>query len=503
MSGSSSSSTNNDINNSDNDMVDNAFELYLKQVEEAKGQKRPNQKINIEEESKFVRFLVVTEYYYENEGILPDRDEYGRKISKIESASIILSKLESTHLCDRSCKMIFLPKGYPYKIENEIWISSSNALCCTETGKIHLCGEDYCNDALLTPKGEGLTCPISGRVLANVLSLANDRTQEDIRIAGRFQFRKFPRSMDDVRDDKSLHDRLTKISRSRDDVTYILSQHTNKNFNELKVLCIERSNRRQHAYSVWEVKVLSQNYKKQLVEKIAQAEKIWKQHVIKYYNNCAKKNQKADFWRIERLFYKYVFPECKGSYCGIIDPQKINSKKKNYYIECMLRIWEKLSTLDYAKKENIKFSDCAVAILNALSSGLQIVVYTKKNSDKPYRRSSMTDTELKNAIPRKIVFVDKHDYLMLAPTSIVRKNNPPKTTRNTNYLNNLSNGRRGYGCKTISKTTRKQRRIAPVIVSDKVLKQLYSSAISASNSVNELKKYVLANLIDVQNNENY
>lgn len=480
------------------------IEDSFRQFEELRRKKQKTnglvKKENIEAEGKVLRDIIVLDFYNNKRNhFLGCRDQ----TEALMQASNILFGLESKHQCTSMCNMKSFNKGMLYSTKlSERWIASGIVLCCNETGKIHLCGVDNCLYAKRMPKGEGLVCTITGRFLAKEYSLGNTRFEEDVRIVGNLSFKQFPTSDEgsNAWKSKSIPDQLCRACKSRPDALYILSTMQGSDFKEMKKAAVDRFNRRRHAESVWHVKIMSEIYEKQLKEQIRQAETQWKKHVLTYYNNCAKKRIKADRWRIEQLFLEYALPAYKGLYYGIDDIKKVNNQRKTYYVECMLRIWEKLSTLNYAKSNAIKFSDCAVAILNALSTGLQVTVYIKNSCKKPQRASSLTKKELENATSRQVIFINKHNCLILAPTNTIRRNNPPKSTKRIRHINNMTNGRRAHGCKNISKTTRKQRSIAQRIPSDKVLKQLYSALITTSTTIEDLYSYSLDRLIDVMSN---
>ncbi len=94
------------------------------------------------------------------------------------------------------------------------------------------------------------------------------------------------------------------------------------------------------------------------------------------------------------------WPAYKGVFYGeeSSNTVAITQKYTKYYIECMLRIWERYETLPLVENAEMRFEDCAPAILYFLSTGFTAKVYLEKDDPKPYRYISLGEKRAQAAM---------------------------------------------------------------------------------------------------------
>lgn len=301
---------------------------------------------------------------------------------------------------------------------------------------------------------------------------------------------------------ETIHDRLLKYANNNEqDVDRILSIYAPHNQSEefLKARILERAARRTRAEHEWSNLVSSTRHLIMAEKRVNDAHDVWRSACKSYNESCYKNGEIPSLICYTTLWFKYVFKEYNNFYYGG-DVNAVNQAHKKYYIECILRIWEKLRHLPSVRNTKVKFDTCCSAILRTLSTGLEQSVYTIRKDLRPRIWDDMTAAEQSIATEHIIVFIDKHEDLILAESNEVRglhSDNYRKRASST--IKGVSSSifnqpKKGFGTKQQITNNRKSTVHMHIMPHDKHLKSLYIEAISKSKTIIELQTYCLSNI---------
>ena len=181
----------------------------------------------------------------------------------------------------------------------------------------------------------------------------------------------------------------------------------------------DRLEYRNHAARVWEKQAMNTVHVRHLQLALRRATSEWFKAITLYYKNCIAQGDAVDKLYVMRLFCVYVLPSCEGLYVNA-DVPELNSKSRVYYIDCLVRLWEKYQEVPAVAASPYKFKACAPAMLTTLHTGLCIDVFFKPGDTQPYIWGDMTITEQLTARSVKITLIDAHPNLILAPAEVLR-----------------------------------------------------------------------------------
>ncbi len=422
-----------------------------------------------------------------------------------DTYKFLTTYVQPTHRCDNQCNFDSFRQGIKFRNQDRCHIATGMIYVCTHSAKVHICGNQHCNEANVLKSGEGLCCRLTGNMVGIEYSYAQSRQDVDIRSQpGGFKMPSLVNWNGDM-----IDDRLEDFG-DRRDVEYILATHgstlsqdgTKRKIAEQQLarLVKERTKRRQYATELVNKLVLSSKYEDAMRKRIASAEEAAEESIKAYYISCLKQRQKADFLMVLKLWMMKTKHAYESVYYGANLNQLNNSTRIDYYVECMLRIWESVCGVQAVKDEAHCFKNCAMGILTHLTEGLMVDIYvTPSKGTKPLRYSSLKDSEdKKTAIKHSIVLIDKHPLLALASVQDIRKRNLTRRKTRGVKRTSLVNQRRGRGCKSSAKVSRRQREIPKDIPTTKVLKEIYELVINSCDTIHELESYCLRNMIKLQ-----
>jgi hypothetical protein len=342
--------------------------------------------------------------------------------------------------------------------------------------------------------------------------------------------------------DEGLVDTIVKACRSIKDARYVVVHSPEgRDVNEMIEQAKARARNRSHAEIVCDKLIANKSYWIEKQCKYEDAEVRWRRAVCEYEERCALESVMSSNAVKLKMFLDMVWPHYQGVTVdthGDIAWQMERNKVKEYCIECMLRMWDKLASLEIAKEEDVSFRRCAVSMLNALCEGVETDVCVPKkspnnnndngteNDQKPYRLSSLTSEELAEVEIHRVVFVSKHrglvlipnhnaqaDQLMLSTTNTPTNTNNAKKSRGTTATisrrlkgtrrgrrgnskkRNWMSGRMGSGCGRRGRQGKTRQR-ATKSSSSKLLNKMLDNAITECRTFTELQSFCLANMIN-------
>ena len=279
------------------------------------------------------------------------------------------------------------------------------------------------------------------------------------------------------------------------DIHRVMQRFPNATERELLLRVQERAKRREAANEAWNNLTVSSKYIIEAEKESKAASEKWYQLTTKYVKECCDKRIQWDPFRMLFLWLRYAAPSIKNTTHGE-NIEKINNRYKNYYIECMLRIWELVEDVEVVRLQNILFKDCTTAILTKLSQGFTQTVYLLPGDPKPYLKDSFSRAKFHLATPVVVEFIPAHPQLVLASTSEVRKQIPgcsssPNAARHQ-VMTSFVDGRKGSGCRSKTTTTRRTRQLTGFIPSVKSVHNIYLNIIKNAKSMDDLnaRKFV-------------
>lgn len=452
------------------------------------------------------------------------------------------------HKCNAACPWENLDSGVVFVWEGIYYLTTGMVFVCKNTLNVHACGIGRCFDTMATPDGEGCVCAITGLWLSSEYSTANEWYEEDVRWAGDITYvhnaqhhveSKLAKMSElsglnlqaeqEIEDDpdgflanslnffkqtntKLTHDQIEKkittpsgrikakpgesfddqlMIQSRgnnDDILRVMQRYPHALERELLVRVQERAKRRDAANEAWNNLTVSWKYILEAEKESRIASEKWHQLTAKYVKDCYERRIQWNPFRMLFLWLRYAAPSIKNTTHGE-DIEKINKKYKDYYIECMLRIWELIEDVDVVRRQNILFKDCTTAILTKLSQGFTQTVYLLPGDPKPYLKDTFPRSKEAGATAVDIEFIPAHPQLVLASTSEVRKQIPGCSTSNSNKRSDtvaFVDGRKGSGCRSKTTKTRRTRQPAGFIPSVKSIHNIYANIIKNAKSMDDL-----------------
>jgi hypothetical protein len=337
---------------------------------------------------------------------------------------------------------------------------------CKHTTTIHPCGIDHCKEKVELDDGQ--YCSLRGAFLAQAMSLARSGKDIDIRVCGDSSYKHGNYSFDvsdtlshvededEVYDDEDEHvaedveDPENKVvadvsyfynlfrSNVRD-VDYVLWAYPHASVDVMKLKIADRREWRKHAEHAWAVCAHDEAYVRVLEANAMEATRKWLEAVRQYVQRCANKGLRVDHYHVVRMWMRDVKNKYEGIYFGG-DVVAMNNANKVYFIESMLNIWERFTSVPAVVKGDIRFSDCCTAILAALRDGMRISVRMIDGDEKPYPASKvLTRRQLRKSRLVEVWIINKHSDLHLVTSSVVREvqndvNQRKRSQRDTTML---------------------------------------------------------------------
>lgn len=355
------------------------------------------------------------------------------------------------HYCGIACVFINLRPGESFCYRGQDWNATGCVYVCKAVAKSHACA-DYCNDYEVMSRGEGAVCRIRGVHLYREFSLARSRLDPDIRVVGPLSFTthafyeqadegeevKPQQDYGDDEDEKKTKEGdeeepwgcgatafetlLKRANNNEADVHRVIERFPRLSTAELYEQIDKRVECRRCAEAVWRVHAMSSRYR-EIQHRKAEADTLmWEKYSVDYITKCINTGVEPDLLHIIRLWMIYVRNSYQGIYVGG-DIEETNRRNSLYYIECMLRMWEKYESLPIVRERRVTFSLCCTALLKSLQEGLTIPVWFVEGDPKPRRSGSMTKTERDRASMKSVQMVRAHPDLKLVPPDVIRAAN--------------------------------------------------------------------------------
>lgn len=373
--------------------------------------------------------------------------DYRKKALKRRELELIADR----HECSPVCVFINLRAGEKFEYRGRSYIATGCVYVCKQLAKSHVCG-DFCSDFEVMPRGEGCFCRVRGVHLYHEFSLARSRLDRDVRVVGPVSyvshaFYDFEEAAEEQQhkdyadesdeDDASLagtteeedaeqtynepvYEMLLKRANNNDvDVQRVRERFPRMTTAELCEQIDQRVARRHCAEAVWRVHAISTKYREIQHKKAEEDTAVWEKDSIEYINKCKSMGEPADLLHIMRLWLVYVRNSYRGVYVGG-DIEETNRKNSVYYIECMLRLWEKYDNLPIIRDRRVTFSQCCTALLKSLQEGLTITVWFVGTDPKPRRSGSLTELERSRSSKTSIEMIRAHSDLKLVPREVIR-----------------------------------------------------------------------------------
>jgi hypothetical protein len=364
------------------------------------------------------------------------------------------------HSCGVSCIYINLRPGEEFTYRGSKWAATGSVYVCKRMAKSHAC-DDYCNDYEVMSRGEGAVCRIRGVQLFREFSLARSRLDPDIRVVGPLTYTTHtfyehadegeePRQQRDYEEDEAdendkkdeeeawtcgttVYETLLKRANNNEaDVKRVIERFPTASTAELYEQIDKRVEWRRCAEAVWRVHAMSAKYR-EIQHRKAEADTLmWEKYSVDYITKCIATGIEPDLIHIMRLWMIYVRNSYQSIYVGG-DIEETNRRNSVYYIECMLRLWEKYETLPIARERRVTFSLCCTALLKSLQEGLTIPVWFVGSNPKPRRSGGLTKRERDQATMTSVQMIRAHPELKLVPPDVIRavnnKNKAAKTIK--------------------------------------------------------------------------
>ena len=332
------------------------------------------------------------------------------------------------HKCTRSCHLRSLDPRQPFSYHGDTYAATGFVFVCQRTTKIHMCGADYCEYATLME--DGVVCTLTGLFLAQELSLARTRFDPDVRVAGREVYNASMARMPvdailpSALETQSLTERLYKLAgNNTSDVHHIIARHRGdllRDFEDVKKKVVMRYEWRTHAMHAYARQVLNEDYVQILETTSEKATSKWYAQQEARAMKCKERGVSFTCKSMMDAWADNVEDEYKSVYIGDVCEQ--NTTYRDYYIECMLNIWEKFQSMPEVAERNISFSDCCTAILRSLELGFEAVVYVVDGIDRPFQNfAQMTNSQQAAAKKVTVHIIDAHKgSIFLVPPEIAR-----------------------------------------------------------------------------------
>lgn len=351
------------------------------------------------------------------------------------------------HKCTPNCIMQNLRPQQRFIFKQKEYMATGYVFICQRTTKLHMCSEVYCEYAQLCR--EGLVCTLTGLFLAHEVSLARTRFDADVRMVGGYTYTasKYQAAPDNTVDESnevavegefatalqrrldyeqacvmttSNMDTLYRLANNNvGDVNHVLDLHGGKTFDELRRKVIERKDWREYASRAWEKQTMNPDYIASLTHDALAAHDQWYTLCWAYALRCKESGEYCSRKYMHDLWTSNVLPSYKDLYVG--DVCTLNKQNREYFIECMLNIWEKFMSMPQVAAMETKFSDCCIAILRAMSEGFNVIVYIAEGVAKPFQKlTDMTHDQQKTAKKVCVQIINAHKRLYLAPPATAR-----------------------------------------------------------------------------------
>ncbi len=363
-----------------------------------------------------------------------------------------LELIADRHECTPACIFINLRVGEKFEYRGRSYNATGCVYVCRQLAKSHVCG-DFCSDFEVMPRGEGCYCRVRGVHLYREFSLARSRLDRDVRVVGPVSyvshaFYDFEEAAEDTQqqkdyaddsdDDKTtqtetvedeeadqtyhepVYETLLKRANNNDvDVRRVIERFPRMTTAELCEQIDQRVARRACAEAVWKVHAISAKYR-EIQHKKAEADTmVWMKDSKEYIDKCRSMGEEPDLLHIMRLWLIYVRNSYRGVYVGG-DIEETNRKNSVYYIECMLRLWEKYDNLPIVRERRVTFSQCCTALLKSLQEGLTITVWFVGTDPKPRRSGSLTELARSRSTMTSVQMIRAHPDLKLVPREVIR-----------------------------------------------------------------------------------
>lgn len=458
------------------------------------------------------------------------------------------------HKCTLTCwkrlqeENVFARQGVKYKATGMVFV-------CQESLRVHVCGVGRCLNYKIMPNGEGATCELTGLWLDSEYSANTNWYEPDVRCVGHHTFvhntqhiveakldkiselsglgastlasaededadgfmantRDFfkqaesvhmyasgftqskppkvvPRNATKKYKNKSFDDAIMSMG-TEQDRQRVMARH--QGASELEILRqIELAMKRKEVIqSVWMTHTVSDLYIDEAIRVGKEASDKWLQMCSNYVKEYQDKGVMWNKHKLMFLWLRYVAPHMKNVPMGraIVEA---NNKYKDYYVECMLRIWDMFQDVTVVKNGLVTFSSCAPSLLTKLSQGLVQTVYFLPGNPKPYIKDTFNEHHLTEASRVDIEFIPKHSCLVLASTSEVRKLSPLiSTQKKVGQHSKSAAGNRLMESRKVGghSKCRRTRKPAGIMPSTKYLNKIYFCIIESAESLDDLNKYV-------------
>lgn len=234
--------------------------------------------------------------------------------------------------------------------------------------------------------------------------------------------------------------------------------------------------------ALWILCVADRQYVAKLREQIENKMTEFRKIVHNYALYVREDQQPIDNFYCYSQFMDTVGPFLKVYYTHP-DIAGINSRFMEYYIECVLRVWEAFAPFISKLEGNINFDSCKMAILDYLRAGLVVYVYFRPHSNKPCVKGNLTIPEQATATCKAITFISPHPYLVLkSQVDVYAKVKAPDKRR------------------AASATSKQQaaappvKKLPPLLPSRKDFNKLLDAAIEQSESEVALHEFTLEKL---------
>lgn len=232
---------------------------------------------------------------------------------------------------------------------------------------------------------------------------------------------------DDEKDDEAY--KRTPSDRSRllhaamnNDVLMLemMRKYRTHNTDYIEEKIIERLELKRHASRIWEYRAMRNVHIRHMEINVKKATLEWLKCVDAYYKECIKSKQMIDKLHVLTMFTHFVWGEFEGMFYGM-DIDALNQQSRTYYIDCLVKTWEKYQEAPIVAKGTIQFVMCATAILTAFHTGFFINVFFTAKDPKPKIWGNLTFSEQKHATSIKLAFIDPHPNLILTPFDVIKE----------------------------------------------------------------------------------
>lgn len=346
------------------------------------------------------------------------------------------------HMCSQACAARFRSMRYGERFTHEGTTrhASGTVFVCSESKKTHLCGT-FCTQAVIMPNCAGSVCRLTGMDLARGESYAKNKGDIHMfrvgihTVANNVPTLKTEGPTEGLMN-KVLAEEASKLDVDFDHATEMFASSSSSP--SFKVKKPKKTPPKKtprvpptivaSAAHVWSTYARNQTHIEYMESAMRVSTNEWFKAIAIYYNNCLQKKEPINILTIMQHFKRFVGPECRGLYYGI-DIIRTNSMGSKYYIGCMVKIWGKYSeVIDSDRFKHLTFNSCATAILASLRTGLTIeVFFCSSNPTRPMIFGDMSMADQRTARSQKVVLVDTHPNLILAPPDFMRDTVRKKT----------------------------------------------------------------------------